>query len=97
MRHHHFFAAHVVESIALHLRECPLDRTLETLRPAESMTDMVRQVGQPRVGAITNQGCADDASGSRAILIDRDSRWRQRCWCWRGRRILCEQRNTDHY
>src|SRR5690242_6997531 len=97
MRHHHLFTTHVIETVALHLRERPLDRPLEGRRATDSMADVVSQMGQPRVRMIANERGADDASRSRTIFLDRYC-WRRQRIRWRCRRLLCgEERNTDQY
>jgi hypothetical protein len=78
VRHHHALAAHVLQPVALHLRERPLDGTLQVLRSAQAVADAIRQVGEAAVGAISGERRADDARRLLAVVSGAHARRRQR-------------------
>src|SRR5687767_12732323 len=90
MRHHHFFRAHVIESIVLHFTDGPLDGTLKASRSTETVANMISEVGQPVVSLIAGQRRADDTTRGSAVVLNLNGwgrQWRGR-GRWRRRRLL---------
>jgi hypothetical protein len=61
MWHHHFFSAHIIESIAFHLGDGPFNCAFQILRTTETIANVIGQMGEPLIRLVTGQGGANDA------------------------------------